>query len=100
MAEINHAFDILNDPARRAEYDRQRVGDRTGTGDDRTSGSARRGQPAGVADAIRAKSFQLVNDDGLIRAELSLDRDGDPALHMNDRNGSPRFAIYQWGDEV
>ena len=85
MAEINRAYDVLKDPGQRAAYDRQGAGSDNGTAD-------------AVADVVRAKSFQLVNDAGQTRAELALDADGDPALVMNDRNGKRRFGIYQQAD--
>ena len=86
MAEINRAYEVLRNHRQRAAYDRQRVG----------AGNSAGG--ATVADTIRAKSFQLVNDAGQTRAELSLDQDGDPVLVMNDRNGKRRFRIYQSED--
>lgn len=84
MAEINAAYAVLNDPQQRAAYDRQRAG----------GGNSRDGTAA-VHDVVRAKSFQLVNDAGQTRAEMSLDADGDPMMFMNDRNGNRRFAISQ-----
>ena len=85
LAEINRAYDVLKDPGQRAAYDRQ------GTSSDNGAADA-------VADVVRAKSFQLVNDAGQTRAELALDADGDPALVMNDQNGKRRFGIYQQAD--
>ena len=83
MAEINRAYAVLNDPQWRAAYDLQRAGGNRGTGD----GGA-------VPDVVRAKSFQLVNDAGQTRAELSLDQDGDSVLRMIDRDGKTRFEIW------
>lgn len=89
MAEINRAYDILRDPQQRAAYDRQRAG-----------GSNGMGVGAPVPDVVKAKSFQLVNDAGQTISELSMDRDGDPMLVMNDRAGKCRFVLYQMDGQV
>ena len=86
MAEIDRAYAVLNDPQWRAAYDGQRAGDGMGGG-------------ALVLDVVRAKSFRLVNDAGQTRAELSLNRGGDPVLLMNGRNGEPVLELYEDHDE-
>ena len=88
LAEINRAYGILSDPQQRTAYDAQRTGAAAGNGGELGGGAV-------VHDVVRAKSFQLVNDSGQTRAEMTLDADGDPMLFMNDRNGQRRFRIYQ-----
>ena len=84
MKKINLAHEVLSNPQKRADYDRQRAGSESNW----TGG-------ASVDDVIRAKSFRLVNDAGRTRAELSLDEAGNPMLVMNDRSGSCRFELFQ-----
>lgn len=91
LAEINGAYGILSDPQRRADYDAQRTGAVAGNGSELAGDAV-------VHDVVRAKSFQLVDDDGRTRAEMSLDFAGDPTLFMNDRDGNRRFAIAQRND--
>ena len=87
MAAINHAYDVLGDPQRRAAYDRERSGD----GGNRTD----RGP---YQEVVRAKSFELVNDAGETRAMLAVDDDGQPGLGLFDRNGNYRLALFQSND--
>lgn len=87
MAEINRAWDVLRDPARRAAYDRERSGD----GSNRTDSGP-------YQDVVRAKSFELVNDAGALRARLTVDDDGEPQLTMLDKNGNYRLALFQEDD--
>ena len=84
MAEIDRAYAVLNDPQQRVAYDRQRAGEGHGIGND-----------ALVPDVIRAKSFQLVNDDGQTRAELSLDWTGASKLVMHDQHGNTWLEMYE-----
>ena len=79
---IDHAYDVLSDPARRAMYDQYRK---------------TRSQ---VADVIQAKSFQVLDDDGNARAELSCrvvrhedSSDTEPRLELKDSMGHVRFSI-------
>ena len=84
MVEIDRAYAVLIDPRWRAAYDRQRAGDGYVMGGN-----------VPVPDVIRAKSFQLVDDGGETRAELSLRPAGGTVLFMNGRNGNPLLEVYE-----
>ena len=84
---VDHAHDVLSDPARRAVYDQYR---KTRTQD---------------KDVVQAKSFQVVDDDGNVRAELGCRvveyRDGlvgdsketQPTLELRDSKGHVQFSV-------
>ncbi len=42
-------------------------------------------------ETVRAKRFQVVDDNGQVRAELGLDQDGDPRLELHDKSGGYRI---------
>jgi hypothetical protein len=42
---------------------------------------------------VRAKRFQLVDDNGHLRGFFSADRDGTSILSLCDKNGTPRAAL-------
>ena len=86
MAELSRAYGTLSDPQQRAAYDALRAGTSVGN-------SSTLAGDAVVHDIVRAKSFQLVDDAGRTRGELSLDFAGDPTLFMKDSNGQRRFLI-------
>ncbi len=86
MAEINRAYVVLSDPEQRAAYDRSRS---QGRSEQRNTTSV----SSPVPDVIRAKSFQLVNDDDEVRAELGLDDDGSLSLTMRDQEGNDRCVL-------
>lgn len=46
---------------------------------------------------VRAHAFQLISDDGEVRAELVL-QDGLPALHLKDREGVDRVSLFHQDD--
>ena len=82
MDAINEAYLVLGDPDRRAMYDQFRV----------FRGNA--------ADAIQAKSFQLVDDEGSVRAELGCRTvkyeasiDTQPYLELKDSTGQVQFSV-------
>ena len=82
LAAINEAYHVLGDPDRRAMYDQHR---------------AFRGK---TADVIQASSFQIVDDEGNVRAELGCqtvnyrDRsDTQPLLELKDSTGQVRFSV-------
>lgn len=85
MAAISHAYDVLNDPTRRAAYDREQSGDGYGSSSD-------------VHEVIRAKSFELVNDMGKMRARLAVNEDGEPELALLDRNENHRWVGFHSDD--
>ena len=79
---VNHAYDVLSDPARRATYDQYRK---------------TRSQ---VPDVIQAKSYQVLDDDGNVRAELGCRvvkhgerSDTEPILELKDSEGHVRFSV-------
>ena len=79
---INQAYDVLSDAARRATYDQYRK------------------TKSQVPDVIQAKSFQVLDDDGNVRAELGCrlvehgDRsDTEPILELKDSMGHVRFSV-------
>ena len=79
---INHAYEVLIDPAHRAAYDQYRK---------------TRSQ---VPDVVRAKSFQVLDDSGNIRAELGSrvvkhrdSSDTEPILELKDSVGNVRFSV-------
>ncbi len=82
MTDINRAYEVLSNPTRRAEYDRSR-----GYG-------GQRGHAAlnPVPDVIQARSFQVVDDNGRVRAELST------GLTVFDQNGTARLSAYVQDD--
>lgn len=43
--------------------------------------------------ALRARSFELVSEDGLLRASLRLD-EGNPVFTLNDENGLERLKLF------
>ena len=82
MDAINRAYQVLRDPDQRAMYDQYR---KTMTK---------------VPDVIQAKSFQVLDDAGDVRAELGcrIMRHGDssdtePALEFKDSEGHVRFSV-------
>ncbi len=80
---VNRAHDVLSDPARRATYDQYR---KTRSQTD---------------DVVQAKSFQVVDNDGSVRAELGCHlveyRDGlveaQPTLELRDSKGHVQFSV-------
>ena len=84
---VDHAHDVLSDPARRAVYDQYRKA--------RTQDR----------DVVQARSFQVVDNDGNVRAELgchvieyrdALDRDRletQPILELRDSKGHTQFSV-------
>lgn len=77
----------MNDPVRRAAYDRVRGGQSGGY-----SGSG------DVQEVIRAKSFEPVNDMGKMRARLAITEDGESELALFDRNENHRWVGFQNDD--
>ncbi len=82
MDAINQAFQVLGDPARRALYDQHK------------------GFRGKTPDVIQAKSFQLVDDEGNVRAELGCrtvnyrdSSDIQPLLELKDSTGQIRFSV-------
>ena len=45
-------------------------------------------------EVVRAKSFQVVNDDGAVVAELKANEDGRPYFFLRHEDGSDRLAIF------
>ena len=79
---INHAYDVLNDSARRAAYDQYRK------------------TKSQVPDVVQSKSFQVLDDDGNVRAELGCrvvkhgdSSDTEPVLELKDSVGHVRFSV-------
>ena len=79
---VNHAHEVLMDPARRAAYDQYRK------------------TASHVPDVVRAKSFQVTDDDGNVRAELGSrvvkhgdSSDTEPILELKDSVGNVRFSV-------
>ena len=87
MAAINHAYDVLGDTQKRAAYDQER-----------NEGGSNRTDRGPYQEVVRAKSFELVNDVGALRARLAVDDDGEPQLTMLDKNGNYRLALFQSDD--
>ena len=50
-------------------------------------------QKTEVADIIRARSFELVDKDGKLRAGLGLSDYGGPSLFLYDKNGKNRAGL-------
>ncbi len=78
---VHQAYEALSDPARRATYDQYR----------RTRSQ--------VPDVIQAKSFQVFDDEGNVRAELGYGHvsygdssDAEPVLELKDSDGRVRFS--------
>jgi len=44
-------------------------------------------------DVVRAHAFELLSEDGAVRAELTI-RDGEPGLYLKDPSGTDRVAIF------
>ena len=79
---IGHAHDVLTNPVRRAQYDQYRK--------DRSQ----------VPEVVRSKSFQVLDDDGSVRAELGCrvlsqgdSSDTQPVLELKDPVGHVRFSV-------
>ena len=84
---IDHAYEVLVDPAQRAMYNQYRKTREL------------------IPDIIQARSFQLVDDEGNVRAELGcrlLKHSGvvggdsyetEPIMEMKDSNGQVRFSV-------
>ena len=51
-----------------------------------------------IPDVIQAKVFQLVDDNGDVRAELKTDVDGEPSFTLMDKQGQPRLIARLDGD--
>ena len=47
-----------------------------------------------IPEVIRAKSFELMDDNNKVRTRLSLDKRGQPVFDMLDSLGKPRLKIY------
>ena len=45
-------------------------------------------------EVVRAKAFQVVNDDGAVVAELKANEDGRPYFFLRHEDGSERLAIF------
>ena len=58
-----------------------------------TPGVALAVAPAGVAEVVRARRFEVVDAAGKVRAVLSLLPDGAPALWLNDAAGKRDLAM-------
>ncbi len=52
-----------------------------------------------VAEVIRAKQFVVVDQDGNMRAELSLNKDGEPGLRLYDKDGKTSVMLSLNKDE-
>ena len=50
-------------------------------------------QKTDVAEVIRAERFEVVDENGMLRALLSLGTDGEPGLRLYDKNGQHRAAL-------
>ena len=81
LAAVDNAYEVLREPARRAMYDQFR---------------STTGQTPGV---IRAKSFQVLDDDGNVRAELGCrvvthgdNSDNAPMVQLKDSEGHVKFS--------
>ena len=79
---VNHAFDVLGDPNRRVMYDQYRK------------------STSKIPDVVQAKSFQVLDDDGEVRAELCCrvvtygdSSDTEPVLELKDSRGHVRFSV-------
>ena len=79
---VDHAYGVLSDPARRAMYDQHRKAQNQ------------------VPDVVQAKSFQVLDDEGTVRAELGcrLVKYGDrsdtvPMLELKDLEGHVQFSV-------
>jgi len=46
-----------------------------------------------VAEAIRAKRFEVVDAAGAVRAALTVDEEGMPGLTLSDEDGNARAAL-------
>lgn len=82
MEAINYAYQVLSDPDKRAVYDQYR----------KTMGQ--------VPDVVQAKSFQVLDDAGNVRAELGCrvmrfgnGFDTEPILELKDSEGHVRFSM-------
>ena len=87
LAAINHAYSVLSDENRRAAYDRSR-----GQESNARKNAESKGDP--IPDVIKAKSFQLVNDAGDVRAEWILENNDLPKLTMYDQDQHPRIGMH------
>ena len=79
---INRAYGVLIDPTERAMYDQYRK------------------TKSLVPDVVQAKSFQVLDDDGNVRAELGCrvathgdNSDTGPMLELTDSEGHVRFSM-------
>ena len=45
-----------------------------------------------IRDVVQAKAFQLVDDDGSVRAEMKLSEDGSPEFVLRDQYGQDRLV--------
>lgn len=79
---IDRAYEVLSDPSRRAEYDQYRKAMNQ------------------IPDVVKAKSFQLVDDAGEVRAEFGIHTarhedslDTPPKLEFMDSGGQVRFEV-------
>ena len=46
-----------------------------------------------IPDVVQAKAFQLVDDNGQVRAEMKTNEHGDPSFVLLDRDGKARFDL-------
>ena len=46
-----------------------------------------------VPDVVQAKRFELVDDNGNVRARLAMADDGTPYLDILDQNGQDRLVV-------
>ena len=82
LRAIDQAYDVLSDPIRRATYDQYRK------------------TKSQVPDVIQAKSLQVLDDDGNVRAELGCrvvrhgdSSDTEPILELKDSEGRVQFSV-------
>ncbi len=60
--------------------------------------SAQRGDGSGpVQQTVRARLFELVDEEGKVRAELGVEPDGFPSFNLLDKNGVGRVGLTLMG---